>query len=416
MSAKIFISYRRADSQYVTDSIYEHMARHFGADNVFLDVGSIPFGVDFRKYLHERIDQADIVLVIIGPDWARLMAERGAEISDFVRIEVEYSLLREKLVVPVLVMGATMPDFSQLPEAIRSLQWRNAATVRRQPDLGPDCERLAQGLRQAMGLPDGPAEPQQATPVAESGLVEVHSRVNDLLPGPFAWARIPAGVAYTVDGEVQVPTFAIGRYPVTNAQYAAFIAAGGYTTRDWWTEAGWRICQDNGWQAPRYWGERFTAGDTRPVGGLSWYEADAYARWLAFTAGEAISLPREAQWQRAAQGDDGRFYPWGDEWDCKRCNNSVLPCGSDAATPVDRYAGIGESPFGVVDMVGNLWDWCADDYETGALDPEAAADWRSVRGASFKFAEAVDYQVSRRGRESPDYRIPVYGMRLALAE
>lgn len=69
----IFISYRRADSQYVTDSIYDHMVSHFGESEVFLDVGSIPFGVDFREYLRDQITDHDVILVVIGQDWARIM-------------------------------------------------------------------------------------------------------------------------------------------------------------------------------------------------------------------------------------------------------------------------------------------------------------------------------------------------------
>ena len=146
--AKIFISYRRADSQYVTDIVYEHMARHFSKENVFLDVGSIPFGVDFRTYLNDQVAAHDVVLVIIGPDWGRIMQERAGQANDFVRIEIESALKQGKLVIPVLVKNAEMPDFSQLPQSISELQWRNSAVVRRQPDLENDCTRLADGIRQ----------------------------------------------------------------------------------------------------------------------------------------------------------------------------------------------------------------------------------------------------------------------------
>jgi ribosomal protein L7/L12 len=143
---RLFISYRRADSAYVTDSIYDYMVRHFGKEKVFLDVGSIPFGVDFRAYLRDQIAAHDAVLVIIGPDWAQQMQERGAQANDFVRIEIENALTQNKLVIPVLVMNASMPDFSTLPASIQELQWRNSAVVRRQPDLESDCDRLAQGI------------------------------------------------------------------------------------------------------------------------------------------------------------------------------------------------------------------------------------------------------------------------------
>ncbi|MEL6408732.1 MAG: toll/interleukin-1 receptor domain-containing protein, partial [Chloroflexota bacterium] len=148
---KIFISYRRADSQYVTDIVYDKMAGHFGKANVFLDVGSIPFGVDFRQYLNEQVAAHDVVLVVIGQDWARIMKERAGQQNDFVRIEIESALQQGKLVIPVLVKNASMPSFADLPDSIADLQWRNSATIRRQPDLDSDCRRLAEGIEQYFG-------------------------------------------------------------------------------------------------------------------------------------------------------------------------------------------------------------------------------------------------------------------------
>jgi hypothetical protein len=144
---KIFISYRRDDSADVTDSVFLQLNQHFGEGNVFLDVGSIPFGVDFRDYLNEQIQAHDVVLVMIGRDWGRIMQERASQSNDFVRIEIESALQQDKLVIPVLVRGANMPNFSELPESIRDLQWRNSATIRRLPDLIGDCERLADGIK-----------------------------------------------------------------------------------------------------------------------------------------------------------------------------------------------------------------------------------------------------------------------------
>ncbi|MCU0477112.1 MAG: toll/interleukin-1 receptor domain-containing protein, partial [Anaerolineae bacterium] len=80
------------------------MQRHFGEGNVFLDVGEIPFGVDFRVYLREQIAEHDVVLVLIGPKWGDIMRERASQANDFVRIEIENALAQNKLVIPTLVM------------------------------------------------------------------------------------------------------------------------------------------------------------------------------------------------------------------------------------------------------------------------------------------------------------------------
>ena len=125
---------------------------------------------------------------------------------------------------------------------------------------------------------------------------------KDILPAPFAWIEIPG------------KNYALAKYPLTNAQYAPFIKAGGYKNKQWWTEAGWQTCQKEKWIEPRYWQDKDFNGADQPVVGVSWYEAVAYCLWLSEQTGQKIMLPTEEQWQYAAQGDDGREYPWGNEW------------------------------------------------------------------------------------------------------
>lgn len=374
---KIFISYRRDDSQYVTDTIYEHMARHFGDDNVFLDVGSIPMGVDFRTYLNQQVQAHDVVLVIIGPDWGRIMQERANQANDFVRIEIEGALKMNKLIIPVLVKNATMPDFSQLPESIQELQWRNSARVRRQPDLVNDCNRLADGILQ--GIQALSTRVVQYMP-ADS----LH-----LLPEPFEWV------------EISNHGYSISKYPITNMQYLAFIEAGGYKERQWWLDEGWRIRRKNSWSQPRSWGDDRFGGAMQPVIGISWYEALAFGKWLSTITGDTITLPTEEQWQYAAQGDDERVYPWGNVWDASRCNNSANTQTSDKTTAVNHFEGIGDSPFGVVDMAGNVWEWCLTDYDSGTNFIETPAEKRVLRGGSWKESDAGQFRCDNRYKGSP---------------
>jgi formylglycine-generating enzyme required for sulfatase activity len=399
--SKIFISYRRADSAYVTDNVYSFMRGQFGEGNVFLDVGSVPPGVDFREHLREQIAAHDVVLVMIGPQWAQMIQERANQSNDFVRIEIESALAQGKLVIPVRVMGAALPDFSTLPASIQELQWRNAAEIRRQPDFDGDCARVAQGIRDY---------------VAHRPATITKPRSRDLLPQPFDWIEIP-GKGYS-----------IAKYPVTNAQFKLFIDAGGYTNRRWWTEAGWKArakrweWKDNElveigkpWSQPRYWKEAKWNGAEQPVVGASWYEAVAYCLWLSETTGEEIMLPTEDQWQYAAQGDDGRLYPWGNEWDCNRCNNRVKPCMSDRTSPVRKYEGKGDSPFGVVDMAGNVWEWCLTDYEENTNDIHSTADSRVLRGGSWYLDYSHVFRCDFRGRDAPHFWGGYGGFRLALS-
>ncbi len=239
--------------------------------------------------------------------------------------------------------------------------------------------------------------------------------VVDLLPPPFAWVKIPAGRVEIEDGHgvFDVPAFQIAKYPITNAQYAKFIEAGGYREEKWWTPAGWKARQENKWTEPRYWRDKQWNGADYPVVGVSWYEAVAFCRWLSEVSGEPVMLPTEQQWQRAAQGDDGLKYPWGNDWDGSRCNNSVKPYDSKQTTPVRKYEGKGDSPFGVVDMAGNVWEWCLTDYDDGTNDINSHATRRVLRGGSWLDSLTAVFRCGCRYWDVPDYWINFRGFRVS---
>ncbi|GAB1420851.1 hypothetical protein MASR2M15_09760 [Anaerolineales bacterium] len=212
-----------------------------------------------------------------------------------------------------------------------------------------------------------------------------------LMPAPFDWIEIPAGrgTMKTYDKNVilTIPTepYWIAKYPVTNAQFAKFIEAGGYKNKKWWTEQGWQQREKDEWTKPRYWGDSTWNSAQQPVVGVSWYECVAFCLWLSDLTGEKIMLPTEAHWQYAAQGDDGRDYPWGNNWDASRCNNNVDKKGLGKTTSVTHYEGKskGDSPFGVVDMVGNVWEWCLTDYTNQTNDLNSETQRRVLRGGSW---------------------------------
>jgi len=96
---------------------------------------------------------------------------------------------------------------------------------------------------------------------------------------------------------------------------------------------------------------------------VTWYEAVAFCNWLADVTGRPYRLPTEAEWEKAARGTDGRIWPWGNKWDPKRCN-----CKQGGTTPVGRYSPAGDSPYGIVDVVGNAPQWCVTKYVKGCKD------------------------------------------------
>lgn len=156
----IFISYRRADSQATTDRIYEHLGRDFGSENVFEDVEQLPAGADFREELTRQITLRDVMLVIIGQQWASITHEEGEKAGtprlldpdDYVRIEIEAGLAREDmLVIPVLVDDANMPTEAELPPDLRELQFRNAVKIRHNPYFNDDTCRLVDQIKKATG-------------------------------------------------------------------------------------------------------------------------------------------------------------------------------------------------------------------------------------------------------------------------
>jgi hypothetical protein len=153
---QIFMSYRRSDSADVSGRIYDRLAQHFGADAIFKDVDDIPFGVNFKTYLNDMVEQCDIQLVIIGPDWLEVTDAQGHRRldnpGDFVRIEVEAALSRDIPVIPLLVGGAIMPPDHSLPDDIKELSYRNGLPIRADPDFHRDMSRLINGLERYVEL------------------------------------------------------------------------------------------------------------------------------------------------------------------------------------------------------------------------------------------------------------------------
>ncbi len=267
----------------------------------------------------------------------------------------------------------------------------------------------------------------------------------EILPAPFAWLPISGGTVQiedtsdrsigpgSVGGVFTVGDFLIGKYPVTVAQYAVFIEDGGYQNPDYWTESGWNygVNLATGWDppgfsltAPQEWEPPSAANAHHPVTGLSWIEAYAFTQWLSAKLGVAVSLPTEQQWQRAAEGDAKFTYPWGNAWDATRCNNLVglTPVESleqFQLTPVNQFEPDGNSPFGVVDMAGNTWEFCLTDYvNDDNSEPEYLSDntLRALRGCHGGLGDANQYRVQHRHMSHPIGQSTYNGFRVALSD
>lgn len=162
--AQIFISYRRDDAAGYARAVYDELARHFGAERVFMDVDDIDAGLPFAEVIEQAVGESKVLLVLIGRRW---LGERDAaprridEPTDFVAREVAMALAKRMRVIPVLLDGATMPGETQLPGMLKPLAGRNAIELGN-ARFSADIEHLVKALREALGEPAGVKAPAPA--------------------------------------------------------------------------------------------------------------------------------------------------------------------------------------------------------------------------------------------------------------
>lgn len=146
----IFISYRRSDSDDITGRIYDRLHSYFGAEVIFRDVQSIPFGIDFREHINSELYDCRVLVAVIGPAWLTAKDNIGKRRidhpTDFVRLEIETALNRGIPVIPLLVSNAQLPAIDELPACLHPLLNRNGTTARPDPDFHNDMDRLIEGL------------------------------------------------------------------------------------------------------------------------------------------------------------------------------------------------------------------------------------------------------------------------------
>jgi gamma-glutamyl hercynylcysteine S-oxide synthase len=228
------------------------------------------------------------------------------------------------------------------------------------------CETITIGLELLANaqMQLGPKIPEATTAETVQLIATMSLNAPFIPPSPHSsMIHIPAGhfqqgnaAIAALDNEtpvhsVNLAAYWIDRTPVTCAQYQEFMAAGGYRTRQWWSEAGWQWLQTEPIQQPLYWREGAVWAD-HPVCGVSYYEAAAYACFVG------KRLPTEAEWEKAASWHpvtlQSLTYPWGNDWPTDDRANYGHAYGT--TTAVDRFPA-GQSPVGCYDMLGNVWEW-----------------------------------------------------------
>jgi formylglycine-generating enzyme required for sulfatase activity len=332
------------------------------------------------------------------------------------------------------VRKATQPDaaaFRRAQLAGEALIEIGLVGVRREEAGKAALERVQDWLAAAIRA-DEALEPRER---AETG--NVLAKLGDPRFREDAWylpdepllgfVKVAGGAFVMGEGSrqhnVTLPTYYIARYPVTVAQFWAFAEASGYRPGDL---------------------DSLRDPDNCPVRWVSWYEALKYCEWLTETlrVGErtpeplgrllrekhwTITLPSEAEWEKAARGPvlsqveetDGRRYPWGNDLDPNRAN--YVDTGIGATSAVGCFPG-GASPYGVEDLSGNVWEWTRSLYQDYPYDPkdgrenlEAGSDaHRVLRGGAF-LDTANDVRCAYRFRLNPYYLWNYYGFRVVVA-
>lgn len=205
--AKIFISYRRADSAAFAGRIYDRLAHRYGRKNLFKDVDDIPPGTNFKEYIQQSLRQCAVKLLIIGRGWLATQSPNGSrrlnDPADPVRIEIETAFALGLIVIPVLVDGADIPDAADLPESLQPLVFINAVSVRNDPDFNHDMERLIAAIDVATS--GRPRRPSGSVDLGRQQAASISTTMPPATVGPASLhrpgtrrTRIAIGVATVV--------------------------------------------------------------------------------------------------------------------------------------------------------------------------------------------------------------------------
>jgi formylglycine-generating enzyme required for sulfatase activity len=335
--------------------------------------------------------------------------------------------------VNALVEQLASEDRATRQQAEAELQAIGAHALPRLEFAMVDPRHNMEARRRAGTLLGRIGDPRLSDPEGVGPFIEVPG-------GPFLMGGVPGEPEAETNAlpqhEVDVQTYFMARYCLTNGAFRIFVEEGGYDNQALWVEDGWAWRQRMEAAAPHYWK---TAADlpNHPVVGVSWYEAVAYAHWLSerLTArgelkpAEVIRLPTEAEWEKAARGGltldrrrarpnpmPTRRYPWGDAFFPSVCNTAESNLGR--TTPVGMFPD-GESPYKVEGMSGNVMEWCSSRSTAYAYNPHDGREllgggdraYRVSRGGAWPF-NANSARCAYRHWNHPDFRGNMIGLRV----
>lgn len=391
---RVFLCHAKDDKPSVRP-LYTFLLKN-GVD-AWLDEEKLLPGQDWQLEITKAIGQSDIIVVCLS--------KHSITKEGFVQKEIRFALDRatEMPEGTIFIIPARLEE-CEVPHSLVQWQWLDLfgehggerlirGLSARAETLGLKIARAPLGDPRTKNSPSTsksspPKKTAQAkTPAVprESASVEVRTWAG------IEFVKVPASnfimgahltdrynhASETPKHIVNIPyEYWIGRFPITNAQFSEFV---GWTHYPFKWVSGWKQKLDH------------------PVINVSWNDALAYLSWLGRVRGEdlpkgmSFDLPSEAEWEKAARGTDGRVFPWGNDFDQRRCNASWL---HSETYPVGAYCPLGDSPYGACDMAGGIWEWTKSDNKPYPYKLETEGFPKSyeavliVRGGPYKGSEA----------------------------
>ncbi|MCK6625115.1 MAG: SUMF1/EgtB/PvdO family nonheme iron enzyme [Anaerolineae bacterium] len=428
---RVFLCHTAADKPAVRDLYHRLRADGF---EPWLDEEDLLPGQKWQKEIPKAVAASDVVIVCLS--------QAALTRAGYVQEEIKFALdVADQQPENSIFLIPLRLEECDVPHRLQGLHWVNLFDEKGYGRLVRGLRLKAEAKAKAKeeikpAVEETPARPKAKTsgdayvsPIIQSPTPDPQPPTPDRLPfepemilisaGEFLMGSDPKKDKQAQEEEqpqhtLYLPDYYMAKTPVTNVQYAAFVQATGHhapqVNENWAKPYNW-----NGQTPPQ-------GKENHPVVVVSWDDAAAYCRWLAGATGKPYRLPTEAEWEKGARGTDGRIYPWGNQWDAQRCNSSEG--GQGGTTPVDAYPA-GASPYGLLDMAGNVWEWCSTVWQEKAYPFQVQDEWtkayldrtnvlRVLRGGAF----SLDGDYARcaiRFKGDPDSRGYFVGFRAVVS-
>lgn len=357
---QIFLSHAHQDAELAHKLAYDLEAHGY---TVWIAPDSIRPGEKWAEAINRGLEESGLFILLLTPE---AVASQWVKTETNIAIELNHE--DEMHIYPLLVKACRLPAL-----------WRAYQQISFRTDYKSALTQLLATLKLQI----------------ETALLPSHKLPTPVDPNCWIYpktglemVRIPTGGFLYGDKNERMflGEFWISSTPITNEAYKRFID------------------ENPKYRIPNHWDENkrtFPMGkEQHPVVYVSFSDAIDYCRWV----GDGVRLPTEQEWEKAARGIKGYIYPWGDEWHKNYCNTKEM--GINGTTPVSQFSPLGDSPYGCIDMSGNVWDWTDSEWDTSLT-------WRVLRGGSWSNPHTYA-RTTYRFNYRPDRRFDFVGFRVVV--